>query len=99
MRLFGEDPEISRKLQREVHARELELADARHERDSYKAVNENLHQTVNALRKENGELKEATLTMKDELIKIKKRHDPFAGWPADLKKQIDYQALGMEEPE
>ena len=90
MKLFGEDPEISRLLQRQVDGLEVQLAEAKHEMESYRAVN-------GALQKENQELKAACLKLKGELLRAPR--DPFAGWPAELKKQIDYRALGMEEPE
>jgi hypothetical protein len=95
MKLFGEDPEISRLLRREVAALEIQMADAKHETESYRAVNE-------ALTKENAELKKAMLEMKEQALRrenLLSPKDPFASWPPELRAQIDYKALGLEEPE
>ena len=97
MKLFGEDPKISRRLQRQVDAQEIQIAELKRERDSYKSVNESLYKSTQALTQENTELKQVALKLKEQLLKAPR--DPFEGWPAELRKQIDYKALGYEEPE
>ena len=69
MKLFGEDPKISRLLQRQVDAQEIQIAELKRERDSYKSVNESLYKSTQALTQENTELKQVALKLKEQLLK------------------------------
>jgi len=95
MRIFGEDPEISKLLRKQIAYLEARVAGICEQLDTCRALKE-------ALQKENAELKDAALRMKEELLKLKTPpppRDPFANFPAALRAQIDYKALGLEEPE
>ena len=99
MRLFGEDPEVSRLLGRKVSALEIKLAELKRTNSELKQTYSELEQDRNYLKsvneiltKENGELKRAMISAKA------KAADPFADWPENLRAQIDYARLGYKEP-
>lgn len=91
MKLFGEDPEISRQLRRELGGLQVDLGVARREIELASEREKSLLSAIEGLKKENGDLKRAA--MKNRV------RDPFADFPADLRAQIDYKALGYEEPD
>jgi uncharacterized protein (DUF3084 family) len=97
MKLFGADPKELDEVYRKLYKTEMDLGIVRHEYEAAQTENELLRSRLETLDKEYRELQDVSLKLKAELLKAPR--DPFAGWPAELKKLIDYQALGMEEPE
>lgn len=101
MKLFGADPEELRLTARALAEKEIELAGVKKELQLLREWMASKDFAAGALRKENGELKEAAIKLKEENSRLKSAAepaDPFADYPPELRAIIDYQRMGLKEP-
>lgn len=99
MRLFGADPEELRLTYRKLYETEMQLGLLKHDLENREAQVASLDSAVKGLQKENAELKEAALKARQEMEAARNQVSPFANWPRALVDQIDFERMGIKEPE